>query len=91
MRDFIVLFITAVLLAAQYYFGLRKSVVLGAILPGGLAGLLIAHGAMEGTMQNLPAGLGCVAALVIVWWIGCFHSQKHEKEELAKMKAKDIE
>ena len=34
MRPAIVLLITAALLAVQYYFGLRKSALLGAILPG---------------------------------------------------------
>ena len=41
MRPAIVLLITAALLAVQYYFGLRKSALLGAILPGGLSGLFI--------------------------------------------------
>lgn len=90
MRPAIVLLITAALLAVQYYFGLRKSALLGAILPGGLSGLFIAYSAMVGTANYLPSGIGCAVALVVVWWIGRVQSEKHEKEELDKMKTKDL-
>ena len=61
-----------------------------AILPGGLSGLFIAYSAMEGTANYLPSGIGCAVALVVVWWIGRVQSEKHEKEELDKMKTKDL-
>lgn len=90
MKNLIVLLITAAMLAAQYQFGLRRKKLLGAVIPAVMAALFLGISVQENTAQDIPAGLACVLALIVVWKIGFFKSQKYEKDQLDKMKTKDL-
>ena len=91
MRALIVLVITLAILTIQFYFGIRKRKLLGAIIPIIMAALFIVGGFMERTTEYILTGIVCVAAILITWGIGYFKSAKYEKAELDKMKAKDIQ
>lgn len=91
MKSVIVLIVTVALLAAQYHFGLRRRKLRGAVLPAVMAALFAVLSWMEKTAQYIPTGLACVLALAAVWAVGYFRAARYEKEELEKMKAKDLE
>lgn len=90
MKSVLVLIVTLALLAAQYHFGLRRWKLRGAVLPAVMAALFAVFSWMEMTAQYIPTGLGCVLALAAVWGVGYFRSPRYEKEELEKMKTKDL-
>ena len=90
MKALMVLVITAALLAAQYYWGVRKKKAFGAIFPVFMTVLFLAISVLEKTTEYIGTGILCVAAIVIVWFIGYFKSAKYEKSEIDKMKAKDL-
>ena len=52
--------------------------------------LFVAISFLEKTTEYITTGIICAAAITIVWFIGYFKSAKHEKSELDRMKAKDI-
>ena len=85
MRAWIVLAITAAILAAQFYWGIRKKKVLGAIIPLVMAVLFIAISFLEKTTQYIITGIICIAAIIIVWFIGYVKSAKYEKSELDRI------
>lgn len=91
MKALIVLAITFVILATQFYWGVRKKKVLGAIIPLVMTALFIAISFLEKTTEYIITGIICVVAIIIVWFIGYFKSTKYEKSEIDKMKAKDID
>ena len=91
MKALVVLVITFAILAAQFYWGIRKKKVLGAIIPLVMTVLFITISLWEKTTEYIITGIICVAAIIIVWFIGYFKSAKYEKSEIEKMKAKDIE
>lgn len=91
MKTLIVLVITLVILAAQFYWGVRKRKALGLMLPLAMTALFIAISILEQTTEYVVTGIVCVAAMVIVWVIGYCKSAKYEKSEMDKMKAKDIQ
>src|SRR5699024_11743659 len=91
MNALIGLAITFALLAAQFYGGLRKKKVMGAIIPLVMTALFIAISFLEKTTEYVATGAACVAAIVIVWFIGYFQSAKYEKSEMEKMKARTEE
>lgn len=90
MKTLIVLAITFAILAIQFYWGVRKKKVLGAIIPLILTALFITISFWEKTTEYAITGAICVVAIIIVWFVGCFKSTKYEKSEIDKMKAKDI-
>ena len=91
MKALIVLAITFVILATQFFWGVRKNKVLGAIIPLVMTALFIAISFLEKTTEYIITGIICVVAIIIVWFIGYFKSTKYEKSEIDKMKAKDID
>ena len=91
MRALIVLAITFAILAAQFYWGIRKRKALGVIIPLVMTALFIAISFLEKTTQYVITGVICILAIVIVWFIGYVKSTKYEKSEIDKMKAKDIQ
>jgi ABC-type glycerol-3-phosphate transport system substrate-binding protein len=88
MRTLIVLVITFVILAVQFYLGLRKKKVLGAIMPFFMIALFIVMSFLEETTKYIFTGSMCIMAIIIVWFIGYFKSAKYEKSEIEKMKVK---
>lgn len=90
MKALIVLVITFALLAIEFYWGVRKKKVLGAIIPLVMTALFITISFLEKTTEYAITGVICIAAIIIVWFIGYFKSTKYEKSEIDKMKAKDI-
>ncbi len=91
MRALIVLIITFAILAAQFYWGIRKKKVLGAIIPLVMTALFITISLREKTTEYIITGIICLVAIIIVWFIGYSKSAKYEKSEIDKMKAKDIQ
>ena len=91
MRALIILVITFAILATQFYWGVRKKKILGAIIPLVMTALFITISFMEKTTEYVITGIICVVAIIIVWFIGYFKSAKYEKSEIDKMKAKDIQ
>ena len=91
MKALIVLVITFALLAIQFYWGVRKKKVLGAVIPIVMTALFITISFMEKTTEYVITGIICVVAIIIVWFIGYFKSAKYEKSEIDKMKVKDIQ
>lgn len=69
MRALIVLVITFAILAIQFYFGIRKRKLLGAIIPVIMAALFIVGGFTERTTEYILTGIVCVAAILITWGI----------------------
>ena len=51
----------------------------------------IAISFLEKTTQYIVTGIICIAAIIIVWFIGYVKSAKYEKSEIDRMKAKDID
>ena len=91
MKALIVLVITFAILATQFYWGVRKKKVLGAIIPLFMTALFITISFWEKTTEYVITGIICVVAITIVWFIGYFKSTKYEKSEIDKIKAKDIQ
>lgn len=91
MKTLIVLLVTFAILATQFYWGVRKKKVLGAIFPLVMTALFITISFWEKTTEYAITGFICVVAIIIVWFIGYFKSTKYEKSEIDKMKAKDID
>ena len=91
MKALISLFITFAILEVQFYCGVRKKKVLGAVIPIVMTALFITISFMEKTTEYVITGIICVVAIIIVWFIGYFKSAKYEKSEIDKMKAKDIQ
>ena len=91
MKALIVLVIMFAILATQFYWGVRKKKILGAIIPLVMTALFITISFWENTTEYISAGIICVVAIIIVWFIGYFKSAKYEKSEIDKMKAKDID
>ena len=91
MRVWISLVITFAILAMQFYWGVRKKKVLGAIIPLVTTALFIAISFWKKTTEYITTGIICVAAMIIVWFIGYLKSAKYEKSEIDKMKAKGIQ
>ena len=91
MRALIILVITFVILATQFYWGERKKKILGAIIPLVMTALFITISFLEKTAKYAITGIISVVAIIIVWFIGYFKSAKYEKSEIDKMKAKDIQ
>lgn len=91
MKALIGLAITFVILAMQFYWGVRKKKVLGAIIPLVTTALFMTISFFEKTTEYVVTGIICVAAIIIVWFIGNFKSVKFQKSEIDKMKAKDIQ
>lgn len=91
MRSLIVLVITFAILATQFYWGVRKKKVLGALIPLVMTALFITVSFLEKTTEYAITGIICVVAIIIVWFIGYSKSVKYEKAEIDKMKAKDIQ
>lgn len=90
VRSLIVLVITFAILATQFYWGVRKKKVFGALIPLVMTALFITISFLEKTTEYVVTGIICVVAIMIVWFIGYFKSAKYEKSEIDKMKAKDI-
>ena len=90
MKTMIVLLVTCGVLALQFYLGIRKRIGLGAVLP--LIFLLLFAGMSfaDKTLAFVGTGAGCIGALIAVWVMGYVKAGKYEKEELEKMKLKDI-
>lgn len=91
MRALIILVITFAILATQFYWGVRKKKILGAIIPLFMTALFITISFLEKTAEYAITGIISVVAIIIVWFIGYFKSAKYEKSEIDKMKAKDIQ
>lgn len=91
MKTLIVLVITFAILAAQLYWGIRKKKVLGAIIPLFVVAIFTTISLWKKTTEYISTGIICVAAIIIVWFIGYFKSAKYEKSEIDKMKVKDID
>ncbi len=91
MKALIVLVITFAILATQFYWGVRKKKVLGAIIPLVMTALFITISFLEKTTGYAITGIICVVVIIIVWFIGYFKSAKYEKSEIDKMKIKDIQ
>ena len=91
MRALIILVITFAILATQFYWGVRKKKILGAIIPLVMTVLFITISFLEKTAEYAITGIISVVAIIIVWFIGYFKSAKYEKSEIDKMKAKDIQ
>ena len=91
MKALIVLVITFAILATQFYWGVRKKKVLGAIIPLFMTALFITISFWEKTTEYVITGIICVVDFTIVCFIGYFKSSKYEKSEIDKMKAKDIQ
>ena len=91
MKALIIFVITFAILTTQFYWGVRKKKVSGAIIPLVMAALFITISFLEKTTEFVITGIICVAAIIIVWFIGYFKSAKYEKSELDKMKAKDLQ
>lgn len=91
MKALIVLVITFAILATQFYWGVRKKKVLGAIIPLVMTALFITISFLEKTTEYAITGIICVVVIIIVWFIGYFKSAKYEKSEIDKMKIKDIQ
>lgn len=90
MRALLVLLLTFAILAVQFYLGLRKKKLLGAVLPAVMAALFVLISLAGKTTEYIATGLLCVIAIVIVWAVGYAKSARYEKAELDKMKAKDL-
>lgn len=90
MKTVIVWVITAFLLGLQYNFGLRRKVGLGSINPIIFGSLFLVMSVTNKTTEYIGVGLGLIVALVVVWVVGRANVKKHDKEELDKMKVKDI-
>lgn len=91
MRALIILVITFAILATQFYWGVRKKKILGAIIPLVMTALFITISFFEKTAEYAITGIISIVAIIIVWFIGYFKSAKYEKSEIDKMKAKDIQ
>ena len=91
MRAFIILVITFAILATQFYWGVRKKKIIGAIIPLVMTALFITISFLEKPAEYAITGIISVVAIIIVWFIGYFKSAKYEKSEIDKMKAKDIQ
>ena len=91
MKALISLFITFAILAVQFYCGVRKKKVLGAVIPIVMTALFITISFLEKTTEYAITGIISVVAIIIVWFIGYFKSAKYEKSEIDKMKVKDIQ
>ena len=91
MKALIVLVITFAILTIQFYWGVRKKKVLGAIIPLVMTALFITISFLVKTAEYAITGIISVVAIIIVWFIGYFKSAKYEKSEIDKMKAKDIQ
>ena len=91
MEALFVLVITFAILATQFYWGVRKKKVLGAIIPLVMTALFITISFLGKTTEYVITGIICVVAIIIVWFIGYCKSAKYEKSEIEKMKAKDIQ
>lgn len=91
MKELIGFVITFAVLAMQFYWGVRKKKVLGAMIPLVMTALFITISFLEKTTEYVITGIICVAAIIIVWFIGYFKSARYEKSEIGKMKAKDIQ
>ena len=91
MKELIGFVITFAVLAMQFYWGVRKKKVLGAMIPLVMTALFITISFLEKTTEYVITGIICVAAIIIVWFIGYFKSARYEKSEIDKMKAKDIQ
>ena len=90
MKALIALAITFAILATQFYWGIRKKRVLGAIIPLIITALFITISFLNKKTEYVITGIICIASIIIVWFIGYFKSTKYEKSEIDKMKAKDI-
>lgn len=71
-------------------FGIRKKKVFGAIIPIVMTVLFIIISFYEKTTEYVVTGVVCVAAVIVVWFIGYSKSRKYEKSEIDKMKTKDL-
>jgi hypothetical protein len=91
MRALIILVITFAILATQFYWGVRKKKILGAIIPLVMTALFITISFLEKAAEYAITGIISIVAIIIVWFIGYFKSAKYEKSEIDKMKAKDIQ
>ena len=91
MRALIILVITFAILATQFYWGVRKKKILGAIIPLVMTALFITISFLEKAAEYAITGIISIVAIIIVWFIGYFKSAKYEKSEIDNMKAKDIQ
>jgi len=86
----IVMVLTFVILVVQFNLGVKRKKILGAIIPIFCSIILILGYNLEKDVSILRSGIIGVIAVIVVWGIGYLKSTKFEKEEIDKMKTKDL-
>lgn len=86
----IVMALTIVVLVVQFNHGVKRKKILGAIIPIVCSIILILGYNMEKDILVLRSGIIGVIVIIIVWVIGYLKSSKYEKDEIDKMKTKDL-
>lgn len=90
MRNILVLAVTGALLAAQFHWGLRRKKLLGAVLPAVFALLFAGICLWERSVELLAVGIPCVLALAAAWAAGRVRARRYEKEQLDRMRAREL-
>ncbi len=90
MKTILVLLITVFIISLQFNLGLKKKYLLGSITPIIFLLLFVSMSYINKTLEYVGTGIGCILAFILTWLIGRMKSRKHEKNELDRMKIKDL-
>lgn len=84
MKTIIVQLLTFIILALQYYFGLKRFKVMGTVLPTLLILLFSIMLYAQKSLSVLGTGVLMIIAIIVVWAVSYANSRKYETEKMKK-------